>query len=100
MARRPYLRDRLIEEMPEGFVVIVPTDASLPVPLFCPICDFVMRTKDDETAYREFECCDRCSRKWAAPRKKAWKDGWRPSREQVADAEADRVPLSITFDVD
>lgn len=98
--QRPYLKDRLIEEMPEGFVVIVPTDASPPVPLTCQVCTTVMRTRDDEEAHREFGCCDWCSRTWAAPRRQAWKGGWRPSVEQVASAETDRLPLSITLDVD
>lgn len=100
MTQRPYLKDRLIEDHPEGFVVIVPVDAEPPIPLSCQICFHVMRTRDDEVAYREFGCCDRCARLWAQPRRQVWKDGWRPSSEQVKLAEVDRMPLSIIFDVD
>lgn len=98
--QRPYLKDRLIEDRPEGFVVIVPIGAEPPVPLACGLCDHVMRSRDDETSHNEFGCCDRCSRLWAQPRRQAWKDGWRPTAEQVKAAEADRVPLTLVFDVD
>jgi hypothetical protein len=100
MAWRPYLKDRLIDERPEGFVVIVPVGVAPPVPLVCPVCDHVMRTREDETSHREFGCCERCALLWAYPRREAWNGGWRPSQEQVTAAEADRLPLSITLDVD
>ncbi len=98
--QRPYLKDRLIEDRPEGFVVIVPAAAEPPVPLACNVCDHVMRTRDDEAAFNEFNCCDRCARLWAQPRREAWKDGWRPTSEQVVAAEHDRVPLVVVFRVD
>lgn len=97
---RPYLKDRLIEDKPEGYVVITPVDAEPPVPLGCQVCAHVMRSRDDETSHNEFGCCFRCAKLWAYPRRQAWKDGWRPSPEEVKAAEVDRVPLSLTFDVD
>jgi hypothetical protein len=100
MAFRPYLRDRLIEDQPEGFVVIVPTDAAPPVPLACPVCTRLMRTRDDEASWRTLECCDRCALIWAQPRQAAWKEGWRPTQEQVHQADVQRPPMAITFDVD
>jgi hypothetical protein len=100
MAWQPYLRDRLISEQPEGFVVIVPSDAGLTVPLACPICTRLMRTRDDEASWRELECCERCALTWAQPRLSAWKDGWRPTAEQVCQVNSQRLPMSITFDVD
>lgn len=98
--RRPYLKDRLIEDRPEGFVVIVPAEYEPAIPLSCLICDHVMRSRDDESAYHDFGCCDRCARLWAQPRRQAWKDGWRPSTEQVKTAEVERVPLALVFDTD
>lgn len=98
--KRPYLKDRLIEERPEGFVIIVPVDADPPLPFACPTCDYVLHTRDDEVAYAEFGCCDRCARLWAQPRRQVWKDGWRPTAAQVIEAEADRPPVTLTFDVE
>jgi len=100
VTQRPYLKDRLIEERPEGFVVIVPIDAPAPIPLACPLCDHVMRSREDEIGHHDFGCCDRCARTWAHPRRQAWKDGWRPTSDQILASEADRTPLSLTFEVD
>ena len=98
--KRPYLKDRLIEDQPEGFVVIVPTDAEPPVPLACPVCHLVMRSRDDEVAWRKHQCCDRCAMFWALPRKSQWDEGWRPTAEQVRESQATRPLLAITVDVD
>lgn len=99
MAWRPYFRDRLIDERPEGFSVIVPVDPPERVPLVCPICDYAMRSREDEVAYRDLKCCDRCARLWALPRRQAWEAGWRPTSDQVIAAEPERQPLSIVFEV-
>lgn len=98
MSQRPYLKGRLIEDRPEGFVVIVPAGALPPVPFGCPLCRHVMRTRDDEVAYLDCGCCDRCLRLWAAPRRKEWTDGWRPTAGQLAAAEETRPPLASVFD--
>ena len=100
MAQRPYFKDRLIENMPEGYLVIVPIDAEPPVPLACEICNHVFRNRDDEASYHEFGCCERCSRLWAQSRRQAWQGGWRPTIEQVKAAESDRMPLALNFHVD
>jgi len=97
---KPYVGDRLIKDHPSGFSIIVPTDRTPVVPLFCPVCDYALRSRDDEEAYLEFECCDRCSRLWASGRREAWKAGWRPSTVQVQAAEVDRPPLVISLEVD
>ncbi len=100
MSQRPYLKDRLIEHKPEGYVVIVPIDAPPPTPFACPICHHVMRSRDDEQEYVQFGCCDRCSQLWARPRKDAWLRGWRPTSEQVESAELERMPLLVSFNTD
>lgn len=96
---KPYLRERLLRQE-QGFVAIVPEGAPPPVPLCCPVCDFAMRTREDEAAYQECECCNRCALLWAHPRRAAWKEGWRPTPEQIQAAERDRMPLALTFEVD
>jgi hypothetical protein len=100
MGQRPYLKDRLIEDHPAGFAIIVPVDNELPVPLVCVVCDHVMRSRDDEISYFEFGCCDRCSQLWAYPRRQAWLAGWRPSVDEVKAAEIDRRPLNLKFHID
>ena len=96
---RPYLKDRLIEQR-DGYVVIVPVEAEPAIPLACPLCDHVLHTRDDELSHSEFGCCDHCARLWAHARREAWKTGWRPTAEQVKEAEAERLPAVLIFDVD
>lgn len=31
------------------------------IPIFCPICDFAMRTFDDILSFKEDKCCLECS---------------------------------------
>lgn len=35
-----------------------------PVPLFCPLCEFPMRTQSDSLSFREMGCCEYCDSHW------------------------------------
>jgi hypothetical protein len=96
---KPYPQNRIISERQSGFLVIKPTDASDPTPVFCQVCSFALRTQDDTHACETIGCCARCAVLWAYPNKQAWNDGWRPSADQIRDAEHDRLPLVISLDV-
>lgn len=100
MTWRSYLNDRMIEEDPTGFFVIVPVSAEPPVPLSCDVCERLLRTCDDEVAYLEFKCCHLCALQWAHPRRDQWREGWRPTASQVTDVIASRPPLLVVFNVD
>ena len=99
MIWEPYLDDRVISHQP-GFVVIKPADAEPSVPLCCPLCDTMMRNRDDEEAYWDFSCCHFCAMTWAHPRREKWKDGWRPSRNEILDAMKNRAPLKMAIIMD
>jgi hypothetical protein len=77
-----YLGNRLISER-DNFFVIIPKERDKFMPLFCGVCEKIMRTEMDEDAYEKFECCDSCSTFWAYPNKEKWKLGWRPSADEV-----------------
>jgi len=77
-----YLNDRLIKEH-EGFYVIKPSEERNFVPIVCPVCDYLMRTLDDEKSYRQFECCESCETYWARPNLTAWRNGWRPDKKDI-----------------
>jgi len=84
MMWKPYLNDRLIAEHPEGFYVIKPVDYVMTAdPLFCPVCDGIMRGAFDDEAYKRFSCCDKCANSWAYPNVEKWKQGWRPSSDEI-----------------
>lgn len=93
---KEYPNNRLCREV-EGVKIIVPKSRTDLTPFFCSVCSFVMRTSDDERAYREFGCCERCSLLWAAPNRQKWNEGWRPSDEQVKAANSERLPLSTAI---
>ena len=54
-----------IKDLCNGKVIsISPIDRELIVPLFCPLCEFPMKTSDDSIAYTQCKTCDRCKNKW------------------------------------
>lgn len=81
---KPYMKDRLIAEHPRGFYVIKPAEVNDSQPLFCPLCESIMRSEMDDDAYKKFTCCDSCATTWAYRNKEKWKEGWRPSSEEIA----------------
>lgn len=99
MKWEPYLGDRLILRE-EGFVVIKPVDAGPSVPLCCPLCDTMMRNRDDEEAYWDFTCCHLCALAWAHARREKWKEGWRPSQGEIIEVVKNRGPLKMAIIMD
>lgn len=47
-------------EQTKEFYVFKPEDHEV-IPIFCPICDFAMRTFDDIISFKEDKCCLECS---------------------------------------
>lgn len=100
MEWKSYLRDRVIAKHPKNFYIIKPRDAEAGVPLSCPVCDTLMRSRDDENAWHDFSCCHMCSMAWAAPRRKEWKEGWRPSEQDLLAEVKRRPPHTVQFYID
>jgi hypothetical protein len=72
-------QNRLTKILNNGKILIVkPANKDLIVPLFCPICNFPMRTLQDSIAFRDVETCHMCDLKWQRPYKEQWMNGWRP----------------------
>lgn len=53
------------------------------VPLFCPLCKIVMSSNDDYIYYTKYTACKDCSIMYAEPQQLKWKEGWRPSKEEI-----------------
>lgn len=81
------------------FYVIKPCECSSYVPLSCPVCLTLYRTKNDEESHLNYECCDYCSMAWARRDIVRWKSGWRPSKEEVECEVSRRPNLSIQVDI-
>ena len=62
-------------------------------PFFCPICDTVMSSNIDNEAYDRVFCCRACESDFAETNLKAWREGVRPSRQDVENKKRDRNSL-------
>lgn len=81
-----YPKNRKIKKK-EQHVVVVPgkfeENSVNCMPLFCDVCEFRYSTQEDEHSFKIFNCCSACADTWAYSNREKWKDGWRPSAEQV-----------------
>ena len=57
-------------------------DESLRVPVWCPICSYIMKGKSTVTYYKS-GCCVNCYIEFVEDREERWKNGWRPTQEHV-----------------
>ncbi len=59
------------------------SDQSLRVPCWCPQCTLPMKGKSTNTFY-SYGVCIVCFIEFIEGREQRWKDGWRPSPEELA----------------
>lgn len=100
MSKKPYINNRWIETHPAGFVIITPDKTTDTIPISCPVCQVLMRNKDDEISWEHFQCCHMCKLDWAESRKNEWLGGWRPSSEQIQEKFNSRPPIQINLSID
>lgn len=82
MTWKDYLGNRLIKEC-DGYYIIKPKNDCGVLPIACPVCSYLLRTKQDEESYNQFECCESCELFWARPNQEKWTEGWRPEKDAV-----------------
>jgi hypothetical protein len=99
MIWKSYPNDRLCCRS-DGFIIIKPIDSDKSIPLFCSICESLLRSREDEEAIIEFSCCHLCALAWAHSRRQEWKSGWRPSQDQVTEIIAARSPAKLRLILD
>ena len=75
------------------------TDPSPGIPLFCPICNFAVRTYEDRSCYESKQCCSKCAMVFADSRLDEWKDGWRPTTEQIQEEVNRRLSIPVSVDL-
>lgn len=75
------------------------TDADTGRPMFCPVCKFALRTQDDRLTYDSKKCCYKCALVFADQRMEMWKDGWRPTAEEVATEVNKRLQIPVSVDL-
>tara|TARA_R110000824_G_scaffold216795_1_gene403358 strand:- start:39 stop:446 length:408 start_codon:yes stop_codon:yes gene_type:complete len=52
----------------------------------CPVCKTYSFSMKDDLYMNRFACCHRCYIDFVDWNEEKWKDGWRPSAEQIASA--------------
>jgi hypothetical protein len=80
-----YPRNRKISYRGDHVVIIPESreNSSNNMSLFCDVCHIRFARKEDEKSYQMFECCSSCADTWAYSNSEKWKNGWRPSQEQI-----------------
>lgn len=58
------------------------SNQELRVPCWCPQCDGMMKGKSTSTFY-DWGVCVNCTIFFIEGREKRWKDGWRPTKEDM-----------------
>ena len=53
------------------------------MPFFCNICEFPHDLSRDWSYFEKFEMCQECATSLVEARQEDWKNGWRPSQEQI-----------------
>jgi hypothetical protein len=70
-------------ESNEKVVVISSSSGLKNVPLFCPICEFPMKTRDDGLSFRKVGCCLKCDNRWTSTPGVDWKSQKTPNKNSV-----------------
>lgn len=80
-------------------LIVVGSKSEDSVPVFCPICDIMMRTADDAAAFSSASCCHTCKLKFVDPDRVRWMSGRRPTSDEVELEIAIRrkLPVGIEF---
>ena len=53
------------------------------VPCWCPLCTLIMKGSKSTKTFYDFGVCVNCFIEFIEGREQRWKDGWRPSQEQL-----------------
>ena len=53
------------------------------MPFFCEICEFPHDLNRDWQYYEKFKMCQECATTLVEARQSDWRNGWRPTQEQI-----------------
>jgi len=65
-----------------GIAIIIP-ESYTPSNTDCDICGYAFRHQEDVIEHENHGCCIDCSLQFMQPNREKWKNGWRPSKEEV-----------------
>ena len=78
------MTDRKIEKC-DGYIVVTPANVGECIPIACPVCKFVMGTREDLATFNSWSCCTWCKDMFVrgAIAEARWHEGKRPTDEHV-----------------
>jgi hypothetical protein len=96
---KPYFDDRIYRD-DKSVTIIAPKEYEKPVPLFCPVCEFCIKTPEDIVHYKKYFCCTLCAFKWATINSENWLAGWRPTNEEILEEieKRKKIPVILRFE--
>tara|TARA_Y100001963_G_C6437645_1_gene289911 strand:- start:127 stop:429 length:303 start_codon:yes stop_codon:yes gene_type:complete len=74
---------RKVKKHPHGYLIVIPNSYGNPTPLECPVCEILMRDREDVIAYNNSKCCSYCELMWAYSNREEWDKGWRPKKSEI-----------------
>jgi hypothetical protein len=66
-----------------GILVFLPNNYEVKNDFFCNLCAYPMKDYQDDKSFEEYGCCEFCDTNIVRPNMKKWKEGWRPSNEEI-----------------
>jgi len=63
--------------------------------IFCSVCNFLLKTADDDLLSKKYDCCHDCYLRYVEARKNEWISGWRPDKSVVIDTYKEKSQLFI-----
>ncbi len=96
---KQYFDDRIYRD-DKTVIIIAPKEFEEPIPLFCPVCEFCIKSPEDILYYKKFCCCTLCAFKWAEINSEKWLSGWRPSQEEIKEEieKRKKIPIQLRFE--
>lgn len=75
------MHDKSIEKHDDFTVIMYESDDH--VPLYCPVCQLLMASRDDVMSFSAYQCCNTCEHDWIIGRIDRWIGGWRPDASTI-----------------
>jgi endogenous inhibitor of DNA gyrase (YacG/DUF329 family) len=97
---KKYTKNKLYKVV-DGVTIIIPCESSQIIPINCPVCGVLYRSKRDEESHNKFDCCDRCALEHIPTITiNRWMLGIRPDKEVIEKTVSARPDIMTEFDLD
>jgi hypothetical protein len=67
------------------------------LPTFCPVCGYALRNIEDKFSYSSYKCCNSCENKWVYLNPGEWKNGKRPTNDELEKYINEKVDIELNM---